>query len=83
GLGLKALVLVTTNDPLVQLHPAVARPGRTWAQVEFGPLPAQEAGDWLAARGADARVEGATTLAELFALVRGEALDAPAKVGFA
>ncbi|MCP9491277.1 MAG: DUF5925 domain-containing protein [Solirubrobacteraceae bacterium MAG38_C4-C5] len=83
GLGLKALVLVTTNDPLVQLHPAVARPGRTWAQVEFGPLPAPEARDWLAARGADARVEGAATLAELYALARGEALDAPAKVGFA
>lgn len=83
GLGLKALVLVTTNDPLVQLHPAVARPGRTWAQVEFGPLPAQAARDWLAARGAGARVDGAATLAELFALTRGEALDAPAKVGFA
>lgn len=82
GLGLKALVLVTTNDPLVQLHPAVARPGRTWAQVEFGPLPAQAAGDWLAARGADARVEGAATLAELYALARGEVFDAPARVGF-
>lgn len=82
GLGLKALVLVTTNEPLVQLHPAVARPGRTWAQVEFGPLPAQAAGDWLAARGAVARVESPATLAELYALARGETLDTPAKVGF-
>ena len=29
GLGLKALALVTTNEPLGQLYPAVARPGRT------------------------------------------------------
>ena len=51
--------------------------------MELGALPAQEAGDWLAARGADARVTGPATLAELFALARGEALEAPARLGFA
>ena len=83
GLGLKALVLVTTNEPLAQLHPAVARPGRTWSRVQFAPLSGQEAATWLAARGAGARVQRAATLAELYALARGETLDAPAKVGFA
>ena len=31
GQGLRVLVLVTTNDELHQLHPAVARPGRCLA----------------------------------------------------
>jgi len=29
------IVLVTTNDDLRQLHPAVSRPGRCLAKVEF------------------------------------------------
>ena len=38
GEGLRVVVLVTTNEPLRRLHPAVVRPGRTWAEVEFGEL---------------------------------------------
>jgi hypothetical protein len=82
GVGLKALVLVTTNEPLVRLHPAVARPGRTWAQVEFGALPAAQAREWLAPRGRSEAVQGALTLAELYAIERGDAVAAPSTVGF-
>jgi hypothetical protein len=32
---MRALVLVTTNEPLGQLHPALARPGRCLAEVDF------------------------------------------------
>lgn len=43
GQGLRCLFLITTNEPLGRIHPAVVRPGRCLAQVEFGPLPAADA----------------------------------------
>ena len=43
GQGLRVLVLVTTNDRLGTLHPAVARPGRCAACVEFVRFAADEA----------------------------------------
>lgn len=72
GEGLRASVLVTTNEPLGRLHPAVARPGRAWAEVEFGPFAAEDANGWLARHG-DVRVDRSATLAELFALRAGRA----------
>lgn len=66
GEGMRVIVLVTTNEPLRRLHPAVVRPGRTWMEVEFGALAVEEANAWLEARGNGRRVERATTLAELF-----------------
>jgi hypothetical protein len=43
GQGLRCLFLITTNEPLGRIHPAVIRPGRCLAQAEFGPLPAAQA----------------------------------------
>lgn len=83
GSGLRALVLVTTNEPLQRLHPAVVRPGRTWAEVEFPPLPAADANAWLEAHDSDARVERDVLLAELFALTRGGELPERPTMGFA
>jgi hypothetical protein len=37
------IVLVTTNDDLRQLHPAVSRPGRCLAKIEFVPFTPKEA----------------------------------------
>ena len=65
GQGLRVLVLVTTNERLGELHPAVARPGRCAALVEFPPFPQPEAESWRAARGLPAD-SGEATLAELF-----------------
>ena len=70
GQGTRALVLVTTNEPLVRLHPAMSRPGRCLANVEFTPLAAQEANAWLAERGSE-RVDRPTTIAELYEIARG------------
>lgn len=65
GHGLRALVAITTNEPLARLHPAVTRPGRCLAQVEVGRLSAREARKWL---GAPVLVPGeGLTLAELYA----------------
>jgi hypothetical protein len=43
GQGLRCLFLITTNEQLGRIHPAVVRPGRCLAQVEFGRLPAAQA----------------------------------------
>jgi len=83
GEGLRAIVLVTTNEPLRRLHPAVVRPGRTWAEVEFAALSAGEANGWLEASGADARVTRDVSLTELFALAGGRGLVSRSTVGFA
>ena len=69
GHGLEVLVALTTNEPLLRLHPAVVRPGRCLAQIEVGPLPRSEAAAWLGT-GKGIGSEGAT-LAQLYAL-RGE-----------
>lgn len=87
GQGLRALVLVTTNEAVGRLHPAVARPGRCAAAIEFGPFPATEAGAWLSRRGVDpGRAAGAAaSLASLYSCC-GEPAVAPAeprRFGFA
>jgi hypothetical protein len=73
GQGRDVLVAITTNEDLNRLHPAVVRPGRCLAQVEFGRLPYHQAAAWLgtpAGIGADG-----ATLAELYALREGRAGD--------
>lgn len=83
GAGLRVVVLVTTNEPLRKLHPAVVRPGRCWAEVEFAPLPAQDADRWLSDRGVATRVTRATPLADLYAIADGRPAPEAPTVGFA
>jgi hypothetical protein len=82
GAGLRTLVLVTTNEPLRKLHPAVVRPGRTWAEVEFPTLTADEANLWLARREVQGPVDHPITLAEGFALARGRPVTQHPGLGF-
>ena len=88
GQGLRILVLVTTNEPLIRLHPALSRPGRCASRIEFGPFEDDEAAAWLAARGGCAEPPPRPTLARLYAQLRGDELpddDARpgrARVGF-
>lgn len=66
GHGLRVLVLLTTNEDVGRLHPAITRPGRCLSQVEFEALSQREAQSWL---GPDAAApERTLTLAELYAL---------------
>ncbi len=65
GHGLKVLILLTTNEDIGELHPAITRPGRCLSQVEFTPLSQAEARSWL---GGDLAPERPLTLAELYAL---------------
>jgi hypothetical protein len=83
GQGLRVLVLVTTNEPIRKLHPAVARPGRCAANVEFGQLTKDEAQSWLAEHGLGSEGAGAATLASLYARLEGrDPTDLDAAVGF-
>ena len=71
GQGLRILVLVTTNEEIGRLHPAVARPGRCAAKILFTPIPPEQANAWLAERDHDATVSAPLTLAALYAIVEG------------
>jgi hypothetical protein len=82
GQGMQVITLVTTNEPLGRLHPAVQRPGRCWSNIEFQPLSSEQATEWLAERGSTERRTSASTLAELYALLRGEQLATPRRLGF-
>ncbi len=84
GQGLRVLVLVTTNEEVRQLHPAVARPGRCAANVDFAPLSAEEASRWLAKHGVDETIERPQALASLYAKTEGyDAAEAERVTGFA
>lgn len=70
GQGLKTLILITTNEDLDKLHPAVSRPGRCAVKAHFEPLSAAESRRWGEKNGI--RVpSGSHSLAELFALREG------------
>lgn len=69
GRGSDAIVLLTTNDDLTRLHPAVTRPGRCLSLVNFPAMSGSEAAEWCPP-GLPAPTNGAT-LAELFALLSG------------
>jgi len=82
GQGLRVLVLVTTNEPLRRLHPAVARPGRCAARVEFQPFSTVEASRWLTDHGLAGRAAESVTLAQLFARLAGHSTEPERGVGF-
>lgn len=83
GQGLRVLVLVTTNDDIGTLHPAVARPGRCASRVEFGAFSREAAAEWLSACGAEGPARS-QTLAELYAIAEGYAAKTSRRpVGFA
>lgn len=47
GQGMKIIVLVTTNQGIKEMHPAVSRPGRCMANIQFDDFSAVEASEWL------------------------------------
>jgi hypothetical protein len=71
GQGLRILVLVTTNEELGTLHPAISRPGRCAANVLFRTIPTEQANAWLREHGQEKTVSEPTTLAALYAVAEG------------
>lgn len=66
GQGLKLLVLITTNEDLNDLHPAVSRPGRTASLIEFDKLTYQEARQWAKKRNITVDQKQHYSLADLY-----------------
>lgn len=62
GQGSNTLILLTTNEQVDKLHPAVTRPGRCLAQVEFKKFSGSQANKWFEGK---ASAVGAMTLAEM------------------
>lgn len=65
GQGSKVIILLTTNEDIMALHPALTRPGRCLAKVEFRPFTADQARAWLSDPGLEPP-STSPTLAELF-----------------
>ncbi|MBI2692617.1 MAG: AAA family ATPase [Solirubrobacterales bacterium] len=85
GHGLQTIVLVTTNEPLNKIHPAVSRPGRCIQLHEFERLSIPEANAWLDSQGLKTSVAAPATLAELYAIRNGDSTlgTKASQVGFA
>lgn len=49
GQGMRTIVLLTTNEDLSKLHPALTRPGRCLAEVGFQTFTYEQAREWLPA----------------------------------
>jgi hypothetical protein len=62
GQGSNTLVLLTTNEKITELHPAIVRPGRCMAQIQFKAFEPAAAADWF---GNGYRPTGPMTLAEM------------------
>ena len=83
GQGLRILVLVTTNEELGKLHPAISRPGRCLVNVEFENLGPYDAGQWFAVRGLPVPDERKKwRLADLYATINGQELEQETVFGF-
>lgn len=75
GQGLNVVVLITTNEPLSSMHPAVVRRGRCLTEIEFGALSPNTANRWLRAHGSQMEVQGPATLAELYAMISPQGVE--------
>lgn len=85
GQGLRILFLITTNEGLGALHPAITRPGRCFANIGFEAFNESEALEWLASNGVEAiDVPSRSTIAELYSMKENYQIIAqkPKLVGF-
>ena len=87
GNASRTLWILTTNAPLREFNAAVSRPGRCAAAIELTPFPPDEARAWFEAKDRPdlaSEVRGELTLAELYALLRGNKVEPVAHrpVGF-
>lgn len=74
GQGLNILVLITTNEPLGKIHPAIQREGRCLANIEFGRLTVDEVGAWAEVHNLpDFQKEDNQLLSDLYAKARTQA----------
>lgn len=76
-------MLITTDEPLRALHPALLRAGRLHASTKFRRFTRDEASTWMTERRAGGSPQSPATLAELYAAVDATApTREPAGFGF-
>jgi hypothetical protein len=74
GQGQKLLFLITTNEEVQNLHPAIVRHGRCLTNLEFPEFSEMEADEWFAARGDHpALLPRQRTLSDLYAATGSQA----------
>ena len=83
GQGTKILILVTTNEELGRLNPAIRRHGRCLSEIEFRRFTEEESSEWLSKMRCDGASNGRHTLSELYAVRQGLPItQRPGKIGF-
>jgi len=75
GQGSKVVFLLTTNEDLGEIDPAVIRPGRCLQQLEFPAMSAEQATAWARKKGREVEFDGPTTLAEAYAALNPQSLS--------
>lgn len=75
GQNAKISVLITTNEDIGKLHPALLRAGRCGSQIDFCAFTREQAAVWCQAQGFDESLlkDGETSLAQLYSLGSPEA----------
>jgi hypothetical protein len=68
GQGLRTIFLLTANEEIGRIDPALTRPGRCLQALEFEAFEPAAATEWLKARGCERVVEEPATLSQLFAM---------------
>ncbi len=81
GQGLQILTMITTNEEIKDLHPAIARPGRCASSLLFEPLSAKESKSWLEKHNLPSNGHGEQTLADLYAKLNEESYARMPKAG--
>jgi hypothetical protein len=71
GQATHSLVLVTANENVRRLHPAITRPGRCLSKVEFAELNHDEIVRWCSSHEVKPPQTDRATLADLFAHAEG------------
>ena len=83
GQGTKILILVTTNEDLGKLNPAITRYGRCLSEIGFRRFGIEEGRAWLRSAGCEPRLDTPRTLSELYAVIGGQSRETSnAKIGF-
>jgi len=83
GQAMNALILVTTNEPLRSLHPALSRPGRCVAQVGFERFDRASIEEWAQREGCKVPERATATVADLYAgATGGFEVPEPRRFGF-
>ncbi len=67
GIAMRVLVLITTNELVSELHPAVTRPGRCISEIPFEVFADDEIVQWCSRQDAEPLGKRSASLAELFA----------------